>query len=171
MFIQWLRENRIASFLLTVIRLYLGVKWIQAGWEKISSGHFDASGFMMGAIKQVSGAHPAVQPWWGDFLREFALPNAGIFNVLIPWGEFLVGLGLLLGMFTSLAVFMGLTMNFAYLFSGTTSVNPQMVLVGMIVLASGANAGRIGLDHWVRTYLEIKFRKKEASAAPLSHSA
>ncbi|MCK6257306.1 DoxX family membrane protein [Fictibacillus sp. KIGAM418] len=171
MFIQWLKENRLASYVLTLFRLYLGVKWVQAGWEKISSGHFDASGFMLGALKQVSGDHPAVQPWWGDFLRQVALPNAEIFNALIPWGEFLVGLGLLLGMFTSLAVLMGLTMNFAYLFSGTTSVNPQMVLAGMIVLAAGANAGRIGMDRWVVHYLGLKFKKRKLSNTPLSKSA
>jgi thiosulfate dehydrogenase [quinone] large subunit len=49
--------------------------------------------------------------------------------MLVPWGEFLVGLGLILGSLTTFAVLMGVVMNFSYMLSGTTSTNPQMVLI------------------------------------------
>ncbi|OCA88892.1 DoxX family protein [Pseudobacillus wudalianchiensis] len=149
MIIHFLRENRYASYGLLVLRLYLGWQWLHAGWEKISGGQFDASGFLLGAVEKMTGEHPAVQPWWGTFLKEFALPNVEIFNALIPWGEFLVGLGLILGLFTSYAALMGLVMNFSYLLSGTTSTNPQMVILGFVVLVAGVNAGRIGVDRWI----------------------
>lgn len=169
MFIQFLRENRYASYLLPLLRLYLGWQWLNAGWGKISSGNFDASGFLYGAVEKMSDEHPAVQPWWGGFLNEVALPNVELFNVLVPWGEFLVGLGLILGIFTSFSVLMGLTMNFAYLFSGTTSTNPQMVLIGMFVLVAGMNAGKIGLDRWVVPYLrKVLFKKAEQEHLPRS---
>jgi thiosulfate dehydrogenase (quinone) large subunit len=148
MFIQFLKENRYVSLLLTILRLYLGWQWLHAGWGKISSGTFDATGFLYGAVKNMSGEHPSVQPWWGNFLKEVALPYVDLFNVLVPWGEFFVGLGLILGIFTSFSILMGLTMNFAYMFSGTTSTNPQMVLIGIFILIAGVNAGKIGLDHW-----------------------
>ena len=148
MFIQFLKENRYVTLLLTVLRLYLGWLWLNAGWGKISGGKFDASGFMNGAINKMSGENPAVQPWWGNLLKEVALPYVDLFNVLVPWGEFLVGLGLILGVFTSFSILMGLTMNFAYMLSGTTSTNPQMVLLGMFILVAGINAGKIGLYRW-----------------------
>ncbi|MBB6284928.1 hypothetical protein HNR34_003324 [Geobacillus subterraneus] len=44
-------------------------------------------------------------------------------------------------------------MNFAFMFSGTTSTNPQMELLTVLILVAGANAGRYGLDHWVLPYL------------------
>ncbi|WP_419955090.1 hypothetical protein ACN6MT_05835 [Neobacillus niacini] len=81
----------------------------------------------------MSGENPAVQPWWGSFLKKVALPHVDLFNV-VPWGEFLVGLGLILGIFTSFSILMGLTMNFAYMLPGTTSTNPQMVLLGLLIL-------------------------------------
>src|SRR3954454_18757855 len=149
MFIQFLKENRYVSLLLTVFRLYLGWQWINAGWGKISSGKFDASGFLYEAVKNMSGGHPAVQPWWGNFIKDFAIPYVDLFNVIVPWGEFLVGLGLILGIFTSFSILMGITMNFAYMLSGTTSTNPQMVLLGMFILVAGTNAGKIGLDRWI----------------------
>ncbi|WP_144550412.1 DoxX family protein [Bacillus sp. X1(2014)] len=169
MFIRFLKENRYASPLLTILRLYLGWQWLNAGWGKISSGKFDASGFMFGAIKNMSGEHPAVQPWWGSFLKEVALPYVDLFNILVPWGEFLVGLGLILGIFTSFSILMGLTMNFAYMFSGTTSTNPQMVLLGMFILIAGINAGRIGLDRWSIPLLRrILFKKTDKEQFPQS---
>ncbi|RUQ28295.1 DoxX family membrane protein [Peribacillus cavernae] len=48
-------------------------------------------------------------------MNEFAFPNVGLFNVIVPWGELWVGIGLILGVFTSYAVLMGLIMNFAYI--------------------------------------------------------
>lgn len=151
-------------------RLYLGWQWLNAGWGKISSGKFDASGFMNGAITNMSSEHPAVQPWWGNFLKEIALPYVDLFNVIVPWGEFLVGIGLILGIFTSFSILMGLTMNFAYMFSGTTSINPQMVLLGMFILVAGINAGKIGLDRWFMPLLG-KLIYKKAGNEQISQSA
>jgi thiosulfate dehydrogenase (quinone) large subunit len=163
MFVKFLRENKTMAFMLTVVRLYLGWDWMNAGWHKIVDG-FDASGFLKGALAKAGGDHPAVSPWWADFLEGFALPNVSLFNVLIPWGEFLVGLGLLIGVFTTFAALMGITMNFAFLFSGTVSSNPQMVLLTIFILVAGYNAAKIGGDRWVIPYIrrevkEIRARK------------
>jgi len=133
---------------------------LEAGWKKIIGGDFDASGFLQGALKKASGDHPAVQSWWSGFIDGFALPNVGLFNILVPWGEFLVGLGLILGCFTTFAALMGMVMNFSYLFSGTTSTNPQMVLFGMIILVAGINAGKIGLDRWIIPFINKQILKK-----------
>jgi thiosulfate dehydrogenase [quinone] large subunit len=145
MAVSFLRENKIASYLLTALRLYLGYTWFTAGLGKIQNG-FDASGFLQGAIAKAGGDHPAVQGWWVSFLKTFAVPNVELFNVLVPWGELLVGLGLLLGCLTTAAIFFGMVMNFAFMFSGTTSTNPQMLLLSIFIIVAGANAGKLGLD-------------------------
>lgn len=167
MFIKWLRKSTIASVLLLLVRLYLGYSWLTAGYHKIVDG-FDSSGFLQGALAKSTGEHPAVQAWWGTFLESFAIPNAGIFNVLIPWGEFLVGLGLLLGCFTTAAAFFGIVMNFAFLFSGTVSTNAQMVLLTIFILAAGYNAGRFGLDRYVVPFLRKTFGQKTPERSPVS---
>ncbi|WP_047151350.1 DoxX family protein [Aneurinibacillus tyrosinisolvens] len=169
MVIKFLREHLYASYGLTVLRLYLGWTWLQAGWGKIAGGSFDASGFLKVALKKASGDHPAVQGWWADFIHGFALPNVGIFNVLVPWGEFLAGLGLILGVFTTFTVLMGLSMNFSYLLSGTTSTNPQMILMGLFILVAGLNAGKFGLDRWVVPFVRKQlFKKEEQEILPQS---
>ncbi|MCM3570979.1 DoxX family membrane protein [Neobacillus mesonae] len=155
MIVNWLRQSKAASVILTVLRLYVGYVWLTAGWHKLASGGFDASGFLKGAI-----ANPVKGPdgtvifgWYIDFLQHIALPNTHIFNTIIPLGEFIVGLGLLLGCLTTAAMFFGLLMNFSYLFAGSVSSNPLDILVGVIILFAGFNAGRIGIDGWIIPFI------------------
>ncbi|MEH7273228.1 DoxX family protein [Neobacillus vireti] len=165
MFNKFLRESNVASVILTVIRLYLGYAWFTAGFGKITGG-FDASGFLKNAI-----ANPVKGPdgnmvygWYVNFLESFALPNIDVFNFIVPWGETLIGLGLMLGCFTTAAMFFGLVMNFSFFLAGTVSHNPTDIFLGFIILTAGYNAGRIGLDRWVVPFIRKTFGKGNAKA-------
>ncbi|MFZ5815117.1 MAG: DoxX family membrane protein [Bacillota bacterium] len=144
------------SWIWLAIRLYIGYQWATAGWGKITGAKpFDATGFLKGAIAKAApganGAKPVVQGWWADFLQSFALPNVELFNFLVPWGEFLVGVALILGFATIFAAVMGMVMNFAFLLSGTVSSNPNYLIFEFILVAlGGAYAGYIGLDYYFR---------------------
>jgi thiosulfate dehydrogenase (quinone) large subunit len=161
MFNKFLRENKIAAAILTVLRLYLGYSWFTAGFHKLTGG-FDAAGFLKGAIANpVKGPDGAVVfGWYVDFLKHFALPNVDVFNFIVPWGETLIGLGLILGCLTTTAMFFGLVMNFSFFLAGTVSHNPRDIFLGFIILTAGYNAGRIGLDRWVVPFFR-KMSKKE----------
>ncbi|MBN8234235.1 DoxX family protein [Halobacillus kuroshimensis] len=150
---NFLRTNKIAAAVLAVIRVYIGVTWLKAGIGKLTGG-FEVQGFLQGAISQAAGEHPAVQGWWAAFLEGFALPNHTLFAQLVMWGEILAGIALILGLFTTAAAFGGILMNFAFLFSGTVSTNPQMVILTVFILAAGINAGRYGLDHWIVPFMQ-----------------
>lgn len=171
MFNKLLRENKIAAAILTVLRLYLGYSWFTAGFHKITGG-FDASGYLKGAIANpVKGPDGAmVTEWYVEFLKGFALPNIDLFNVLVPWGETLIGIGLILGCFTTAAMFFGLVMNFSFFLAGTVSHNPRDIILGFIILTAGYNAGRIGLDRWVMPFI-AKMNKKETGREKSKASA
>ncbi|WP_042460139.1 DoxX family membrane protein [Neobacillus dielmonensis] len=164
MFNKFLRENKYAAIILTVLRLYLGYSWFTAGLGKLTGG-FDASGFLKGAIANpVKGPEgDVVFGWYVSFLKGIALPNVHVFNTIVPWGETLIGLGLLLGCLTTAAMFFGLFMNFAFFLAGTVSHNPRDIFLGFIILTAGYNAGRIGLDRWVIPFIR-KFTNKNAAA-------
>lgn len=171
MFMNFLRENKIAAGILTVLRLYLGYSWFTAGFHKITGG-FDASGFLKGAIaKPVTGPDGnTVYGWYVNFLDSFALPNIDVFNFIVPWGETLIGLGLLLGCLTTAAMFFGLVMNFSFFLAGTVSHNPTDILLGFIILTAGYNAGRIGLDRWVVPFIRKTVLKGSGKETARQHA-
>ena len=163
MFMTFLRENRIAAAILTIIRLVLGYSWLTAGWGKLSSGAFDASGYLANAI-----ANPVKGPdgnmvygWYITFLKGMALPNIELFNFIVPLGEFLIGLGLILGCLTTAAAFFGLVMNFSFFLAGTVSHIPTDLFLGAILLVSGLNAGYYGLDRWVIPFVRKTVLKQK----------
>ncbi|MBP1990782.1 DoxX family protein [Paenibacillus eucommiae] len=173
MIIGWLRGNKYAAVLLMVVRLYLGWEWMVAGWHKITGDKaFDASGYIKGAIAKPvldSATQESIYPNFTAFLSHFALPNIKLFNFLVPWGELLVGIGLILGAFTTAAVFFGVVMNFVYMFAGTVSTNPWLLLLSFFILAAGANAGKIGLDHYILPYVGKWFTKGKTPKGPQAY--
>jgi thiosulfate dehydrogenase [quinone] large subunit len=159
MLVKFLRENTISAALFAALRIFLGYQWMTAGFHKITGG-FDASGFLKGAIANpVKGPDGVVYGGWISFLENFAIPNADLFNVLVPWGEFLVGLGLILGCLTTAAAFFGVVMNFAFMLSGTISHNPTDIIMGILIMVAGYNAGKFGLDRYVVPFCSKRFGK------------
>ncbi|MFS1516152.1 DoxX family protein [Cytobacillus sp. Hm23] len=155
---SWIKGPKMAV-LWTLLRIWLGVQWIQAGWEKVT-GEFDASGYLQGAIGKASGDHPAVQGWYATFLENVAVPNVGLFNFLVAWGELLVGIGLILGAATIPALIAGAFMNLNFLLAGTTSTNPILYTVAFILLGVGTASYYWGVDRFVINYVRNRQGKE-----------
>lgn len=149
---RWLK-GPIMAIVWTIARIWLGYQWIHAGIGKVAGG-FDAAGFLNGAIANATGDHPAVQGWYATFLSEVALPNVEIINIIIPWGEVLVGAGLILGLATVPALLAGAFMNLNFLLAGTVSTNPILYTVAIILLMMGTATYFYGLDRFVILFLK-----------------
>jgi len=151
MLLKWFRENVWAAVAVTIVRVYIGWEWMHHGWEKLTGG-FDAGGFLNNAVTKPvidRGTEAVLYPNFTNFLEHFAMPNVKLINFLIPLGEFLIGVGLIVGGLTLTAAFFAIMLNFMFLFAGTVSTNPWMLLIGFIIFLAGANAGRFGLDGFV----------------------
>lgn len=162
MFMDFLRTNKVAAGLLTVLRVYLGWKWLTAGWGKVANG-FDASGYLTGVVNNETVMN--TYPTYHAFIENIALPNAGAFSFMVAWGELLIGLGLIFGILTTAAAFFAIMMNFAFMFAGTVSSNPWMILLTVFILAAGYNAGKIGGDRWVIPYIREMITSKTKNKA------
>jgi len=146
-----------------VVRMYVGSQWFLAGWEKITSPDWGTSGkaltgFAAGALAKTSGANPAVQGWYAWFLQHIIIPNAGLFSFLVTWGEFAVGVGLLLGILTGIAAGFGVLMNMNYLLAGTVSINPILGVLGLFLCISWRVCGWIGIDRWLLPALGLPWK-------------
>jgi thiosulfate dehydrogenase [quinone] large subunit len=144
------------SFIWLALRVYIGLQWLEAGWAKIGNSAWvgenagaAVSGFLQGALSKASGEHPDVQAWYAWFVETVALPNAKVFSYMVSIGEFLVGIALILGIFTGLAAFFGAFMNMNYLLAGTVSVNPILLIGAILLLIAWRVAGWYGLDRWI----------------------
>lgn len=146
-----------------VVRMNVGAEWLLAGWEKIQSPAWGTSGkavtgFVAGALAKTSGPNPAVQGWYAWFLQHVVLNSTGFFSFLITWGEFAVGLGLLLGILTGIAAGFGVLMNMNYLLAGTVSVNPVLGMFGLFLCFSWRVCGWIGGDRWLLPALGLPWK-------------
>src|SRR5579883_1021468 len=146
-----------------VVRMNVGAQWLLAGWEKVTSPVWGASGkalagFAAGALAKASGQNPAVQGWYAWFLQHVVLPNAGLFSFLVTWGEVAVGLGVLLGVLTGIAAGFGVLMNLNYLLAGTVSINPVLGMFGLFLCFSWRVCGWIGFDRWLLPTLGLPWK-------------
>ena len=164
-------EPNIARFLFSdarmapvwlVIRVYLGFLWLAAGWGKLTDPAWLGSergaavgGFAQGAMAQTGGEHPQVTGWYAGFLQNVVVPNATFFSVLVVFGELLVGIALILGLFTGIAAFFGGFMNASFIFAGTAGANPLMFILATWLVLAWRVAGWWGLDRWALSWLGV----------------
>lgn len=136
-------ENQsVSRGLLVVLRVYLGVVFLMAAAPKLSNWDVSASlGFF------IQRSHEFYRP----FLDNVVLANPGLFNVLIPYGELLVGLALVAGALTRLAgaAAMFMTLNYMLLkgawFWNTSSNDAAFFFIGL-VLVLGSAGRMMGVD-------------------------
>lgn len=160
MIVHFFRHSQYAAMAWLLLRLYLGITWVHHSYEKFTGG-FNAEGFLSGAVANpVMHAGSVVYPNYVAFLEHVALPNVALFNVMIPLGELLVGLGLIAGVLTPYAAFFGIVMNMSFLMAGTVSTNPWMITLSFFLLVAGANAGRYGGDRWVMPWLRHRLQRR-----------
>jgi thiosulfate dehydrogenase (quinone) large subunit len=164
-----------------LVRMEVGSEWLLAGWEKIKSPAWGTSGkalagFVAGAVAKASGPNPAVQGWYSWFLQHAVQSTAGLFSFLVTYGEFAVGLGVLLGVLTGIAAGFGVLMNLNYLLAGTVSVNPVLGMFGLFLVFSWRVCGWIGGDRWLLPSLGLPwqrgswFQMRTAATPPPAHS-
>jgi len=163
--IQTIEDPPIARFLFgdvriswvwLILRVYIGWEWLSAGWGKLHSAAWTGSqagaaisGFAKGALSETTGAHPNVQGWYAAFLQNTVLANPVFWSYLISWGEFLVGVALILGIFTGIAAFFGSFMNVNYLLAGAVSTNPILFAIATWLVLAWKTAGWWGVDRWL----------------------
>ena len=148
-------DTRLSSVWL-LLRLYVGWQWILAGWDKITSPAWVGpeagtalKGFLIGALSKATGAHPSVQGFYAAFIQGYVMHNLVIFSYLVSFGEIMVGIALILGIFTGIAAFFGAFMNMNYLFAGTVSTNPLLFLFELFLILAWRVAGFWGADRYL----------------------
>ncbi len=149
-------EDKRLSWFWLLVRVYVGWQWLHAGYEKLinpiwigDKAGVALTGFINGALAKTTGPHPDVSGWYAWFLENSVLPNVDVWSYFVTYGEILVGLGLIVGAFTFIAAFFGFFMNFNFLLSGAVSINPQLLVLSMLIMLAHRSASYWGLDYYI----------------------
>jgi thiosulfate dehydrogenase [quinone] large subunit len=173
---DWIFRSRAASVLWLVARMWLGYGWLNAGYQKLwgsekaafwTGGGAGVKGFASAGVtgSAAGKGSGASYGWWAAFLHNFVIPNASWIAKVVTVSELLIGVLLILGLFTGVAAFAGLTLNLIYLFTGSAGVNPAYAIVALLLILAWRNAGYLGLDRFVLPMARGRLHRGSAEPA------
>ncbi len=148
-------DTRFAAVWL-VVRVLLGVAWLQAGLEKLGNPAWVQTGealkgFWQNAVAIPASGRPVITfDWYRNFIQ--GMLDAGAytwFAKLVVAGEIVVGLALILGMFVGIFAFIGAFLNWNYIMAGAASSNGLYGLAAVFLIMAWKTAGYYGLDRWL----------------------
>ena len=170
--VQKLLSHPLAGLLWLPLRIWLGYPWFEAGSHKISNPAWvttgDAlKGFWTNAVKvsAETGKGPITFDWYRSFL-QFMLDNQAYtwFAKLVAYGEVLIGIALILGIFTGIAAFFGGFMNFNFMLAGSASTNPLLFVIAVGLIMAWKVAGYFGADYFLLRFLGTPWHGKPVPA-------
>jgi thiosulfate dehydrogenase [quinone] large subunit len=108
-------------------------------------------GFWTGAVAIPETGRPAIAfDWYRDFIQFLLDAEAYVwFGKLIAFGELIVGIALIIGLFTGIVAFFGAFMNWNFIMAGTASINPLLMVVAISLMLAWKVAGYIGVDRFL----------------------
>lgn len=137
-------------------RLWLGWWWLEIGRQRVSSHDWMSGGAALrdywDQLTHTQGAatHPLADGWSRGALH-FLLDH-GAYHWLAPVAavvETLVGLALILGVFTALAAFLGVLLSVSHMLAGTSSLDPVLLVLAIGLMLAWKTAGWLGFDRWL----------------------
>jgi thiosulfate dehydrogenase [quinone] large subunit len=172
-FVTTLLTDTRMAWVWLVLRVWLGYKWIDAAIHKIDNPAWVQTGealkgFWTGAVAIPEGGRPAISfDWYRGFIQFLLDAEAYTwFAKLVAYGELLIGIALVLGIFTGIAAFFGATMNWNFMMAGSASTNPMLFIIAVGLILAWKIAGYIGLDRFVLPYLGTPWRGQPIEEEP-----
>jgi len=153
---RFLFEDTRFSVIWLVIRVLLGLSWLNSGFGKIGDPRWMQTGealqgFWANAVRiPETGRPPITFDWYRAFIQGLLDSGAHTwFAKLIAVGEVLVGVALVVGAFVGIAAFFGAFMNWNFIMAGTASSNPLLFVAALLLILAWKTAGWYGLDRFL----------------------
>lgn len=127
---------------IVLLRLYTGVFFLYYGFGKLRRDNFadGLAGFLNGNLENSFG-------FYRPFVESIVLPNKSLFAFLVSFGEFAVGIALILGLATRYAAVAGAVMVANFWFAKGTGFldgqNHDTIWLMIFIVLGGLHAGRV----------------------------
>lgn len=133
----------------TFARVFLGAWWVvEATIGRFWKWGWFGSGVNPDWLGETAGAtilstaeraqDDGVWPWYGWVLDNLLVGNAELWSWLTSIGQVLIGVALILGLFTRVAALSGLAMLVSILLMGSFRTSPLLIALSLFVLLTGA---------------------------------
>lgn len=149
-----------------LLRLYVGYSWLTSGLGKLAKPGWTQTGESLKGFWQAAVALPEAPArpqiafnWYRDFIQ--VLLDSGSytwFSKLVVAGEILVGIALILGIFTGIIAFLGGFMNWNFMMAGSASINPMLFTLSILLILAWKTAGWWGGDRWLLMWFGTPWR-------------
>lgn len=144
------------AWLWAIIRIFLGYQWVTASLHKIEDPKWVSTGealkgFWVSAVKIPDTGKPAITyDWYRSFL-QFMLDQQAYtwFAKVVAYGEFLIGVALIVGAFVGIAAFFGAFMNWNFIMAGAASTNGMLFAIAVVLILAWKVAGWYGADRYL----------------------
>ena len=153
-------DTRIMAWFWLVVRVLIGLEWVNAASHKISSDAWMVTGealkgFWTNAVAiPATGRAPITYDWYRSFLQGMLDSGSYVwFAKLIAIGELAVGIGMIVGAFVGIAAFFGALMNWNFMLAGSASSNPLLRVGALALVLAWKVAGYYGADYFLLRWL------------------
>jgi thiosulfate dehydrogenase (quinone) large subunit len=159
----------------TVIRVLLGLAWLEAGLHKITEPGWMVTGesllgFWTKAVAIPETGRPAISfDWYRGFLQGL-IDNGSYtwFAKLIAVSEVLIGVALVVGAFVGIAAFFSALMNWNFIMAGSASTNGLLLIGAIALVLAWKIAGYYGADYYLLRYLGTPWKRQPAAQNEVS---
>ncbi|MBI2759610.1 MAG: DoxX family membrane protein [Chloroflexi bacterium] len=169
-FITALLNDKRASVIWLVLRLWLGWQWLESGLGKFSNPAWMQSGdalkgfWSRAVLVPEQGRPPISFDWYRAFIQSMLDAQAYTwFAKLIVFGELFIGISLIIGLFVGVTAFFGGFMNWNFIMAGSASVNGMFLIVSVVLFMAWKVAGFLGVDYFLLPRIALWSDKKETA--------
>jgi thiosulfate dehydrogenase (quinone) large subunit len=167
--VKFLFSDRRAAVLWLILRVWLGLQWVDAAMHKVGDPKWVETGvalkgYWANAVKiPEAGRPPITFDWYRDFIN-FLLVNETYtwFGKVVAYGELLVGVALIIGAFVGIAAFFGAFMNWNFVMAGTASSNGLLLVLAVALILAWKVAGYLGADFFLLRWIGVPWKPAAA---------
>lgn len=139
---------------LVPVRVFIGIGWLRAFGEKA----IDPDWWRGRSLEQFLTMHVQDDmipfPPYQALVSDLFLPNTMLLAFVVLVGQLLVGMAILTGTLTNLAILGGLFMNLNFLLIGVPDPSAFYIVIQVALLMTGAGA-ILGVDAWLHERLRF----------------